>query len=310
MWICPPPRSLDTFWRASPICVSRIGAGASLANAFLGLRVPGGGGHRLDLLHPGDARVEGGDRVRPLDLDRGFRRGVAGLDEVDLVAFGEHPEVEAAGLPPDELPVGFVVLLEPFVLRAGLGCELARPEPVLLQDLLDGVADGHLLEHADLAVAHQPVAAVERADAERDAAVPEVRVDGDDIAVEDGRRRRLVVDGAGLERRLRADLERLAVDVLDRLDLVVGVDEERQVEAVRERQAVDDLDLADPVLVLGVEVDAVEPEVVARDVLLGDGGRGAHESILGMVSGRPRVRCSGLSMSLASAMSRQRVGSP
>ena len=309
MWICPPGRSSDTFLRVSPISASCFGVVADVPSSFLDIGSQADAVTVLTCCTP---------------VTRGWKAAiVSGHSTAIVVIVDGFPASTKSTLPPS-------VRTQKLRLRAcrqmnsqsvSLSCwshsccgpvavELAGAEPVLLQDLLDGVADGLLLEHAHLAVAHQLVAAVERADAEGDAAVSEVGVDGDDVAVEHGLRRCLGVDGADLEEDLRADLERLPVDVLHCIDLVVRVDEQREVAAVREHQAVDDLDLADPVRVLGVELGAVDPELVAGDVLLGGGGGGAHASSLGIVSGVPRLRCIGLSMPLASAIRRQRVGSP
>ena len=184
------------------------------------------------------------------------------------------------------------------------GSPLGSPSncsPFSVDDLLDDVGRGLVLEHAHLARAVQQVRPVVRVHRERAAAGAEHRLERDDVALEQ-RLRRLLLAGAEPDLELLADLERLRVDPLrlrerdaDRAD-------------VGQPQVVDDADLLDPVAVLLRDLAAVDQDRVGRDVLAR--GLAGHQSSVGIVSSEPRRRRIGLSMPLASAIGRQRVGSP
>ena len=167
--------------------------------------------------------------------------------------------------------------------------------PAVCSTLRDDVRRRHVLERRAAAVAVQAVRLVVGAEGEQRRRRRELDLGGDDLALEDG------LAGGGLDR-AEPDLDRVADLVGGRagfLALRVGDLDRRDVGQAGEVAHLDALDL--------VELEAGPADGHARRRLV---VRRGHQSSLGRLSGLPRRRCSGLSMPLASAMRRQRFGSP
>ncbi len=268
---------------------------------LLGLGVLSAQRHLVDLLHSGDARIERPKRRRPLELDRVLGGRFAQRCQLPI---DDQFEPASVGKPPDQLPIGLVVLLHELVrlaARIALGLKAG-----LRQQLGDDVARCLVLEGPYLARPHQHVRVVVCAHRQLHTAGAPPRFERHDLALEHGRGRQLVARAqADLE--TAADVKRALVDRLALSGLGLG---ERCGERARVGQAkvVLNADLADASTEILVDLRATHEDRVLRYLPLGSCC--AHASNLGIVSSLPRRRRSGLSIPLASAIVRHFVASP
>jgi hypothetical protein len=146
-----------------------VGARGCSGDRLLGLRVLGGQRDLFDLLAGGHPRAERAQRRRPLQRHRVIGYGLA---EVRGRVVDHELEPDPLGQAPDEVPVSLVVLLHE-VVRVPAGVAV-RGKPRLLDDLLDDVAGGLVLERPRHPGADQSVRAVVASRQQLDAAGAEV----------------------------------------------------------------------------------------------------------------------------------------
>ena len=265
---------------------------------LLRLGVVGGERHLLDLLDRGDAGPEGVELLWPFQLDRALVIGLPA--EVSGAVLDHELEADALGEPPDEVPVGLVVLLDEVVrVAARVG---GYVEVGVAEDPLDDVARGLVLEGAHVPGALQRVRAVEAAHEQPDAPRPELDVERDDGAVEQRGGGELLA-GAELDLEVAADLN--GCSSTSPAPFGKGG---RQRAHVGEAQVVEDAHLADALGHSFVDGLAVDEDRIERDVSFLCGGAHAASS-LGIVREVPLLMRRGSSMWFASAIGRQFVGS-